>query len=319
MKLKNNNKFFLYVVLIVTVGQFSLASTLRTWGLAELVPYLVCLFLGVKMLKKDGTPFMEALPYDKGMKPLTALFSVLLVFTLSPLSTLLATIGSAIGGDMLTVFQEAIFGRAQSFPEQLFEIAVIPAVFEEMLFRGFFYDGFKRAGSTRCAILFSSLLFGFFHMNIQQIMYAAVLGVVLALLREMSGSMWPGMLMHFVNNGWSTVLMSVPEESVLLKLPIERVTFTGTAGETVYASVMVIVCTALSVLLLYLIAKQEGCTEQLRKFYPLKEGETKEKLFTKPLIIACAILVVFTGLMTLAMLLSKNPAFLQMLSEYAGS
>lgn len=316
MTIKRNNQLFLILLLVFSFGAMVLASILPRWGLAELIPYLVCLIVGVNMLKKDGTPFMEALPYNVGIKPLTALYTVLLVETLVPLSTLLSEIGASLGGDALSLFQNELLGGPRSFMESLFEVAVIPAVFEEMFFRGFFYDGFKRAGSTRRAILLSSVLFGFFHMNLQQIAYAVVLGVVLALLREMTGSMWTGMLFHFVNNGWSTVLMSVPEDSALLRLPIERVTFSGTSSETVYAVVMLVLCTAVSVLLLFLIAKNEGKTEELKKFFPLREGEVKQNIRTGAFTAGCVFLLIGTVLFTITLLLAENPVFAEMLSRF---
>lgn len=153
------------------------------------------------------------LPYNAGLRPLTALLTVVLVFTLTPLSNLLSMLGARIGGDVTSLVAPYLMDPDTSFLESLFTVAFIPAVFEEMFFRGFFYAGFRRARGARFAVILTSVLFGFFHMNIQQIAYASVLGLFLAALRELTGSMWAGMLFHFVNNGWACLQSVVPEDS----------------------------------------------------------------------------------------------------------
>lgn len=300
MTVKRNNRLFLYCMLLVDIGQTALAVPLNKagWGLYALIPYLVCLLIAFLMFKKDGTPFLEAMPYNVVMKPVTAVLCVLLVFALSPLSNALAALGARFGGDALSLAEQVMLTPERSLAEELFEIALIPAVFEEMLFRGFFYAGFKRARGTRCAILLTAVLFGLFHMNLQQIAYAVALGLFIAVIRELTGSMWPGMLFHFVNNGLSVIVSSQPEDSFLLRLPIERVTFTEPGGVPVYDYVMLVICTALAVLILYGIARAEGRTECLKRFFPRAENENRGKLVTTAFVLGCVLLVLGTVLMT---------------------
>ncbi|MEJ7639339.1 MAG: CPBP family intramembrane glutamic endopeptidase [Singulisphaera sp.] len=83
-------------------------------------------------------------------------------------------------------------------------LAVVPAICEEFAFRGFILSGMQRGHSTRSAILLSRLLFGFLHvlMSIfQQLFNATLLGLVLGLLAIRSGSIFPGILFHALNNG----------------------------------------------------------------------------------------------------------------------
>ena len=51
--------------------------------------------------------------------------------------------------------------------KNLFYIAVVPALAEELIFRGFFYHGYRSAGVGK-AIVFSGLCFGLLHMNLNQ-------------------------------------------------------------------------------------------------------------------------------------------------------
>lgn len=86
----------------------------------------------------------------------------------------------------------------------LFFIAVLPGVCEEVTHRGFLLGGFiKRLGVMR-AVFFTSLLFGFMHLNIVQFFYAAILGYIIALAVLATRSLWVGIIMHFMNNGVGT-------------------------------------------------------------------------------------------------------------------
>ncbi len=90
---------------------------------------------------------------------------------------------------------------------QLVLIALLPAVCEEIAFRGFILSGLLRRMSPPTAIIVSGFLFGFFHMNPQQLLTATVLGWVLGIIATRSGNLLPGIVFHFVNNSLA-VLMS---------------------------------------------------------------------------------------------------------------
>jgi sodium transport system permease protein len=87
--------------------------------------------------------------------------------------------------------------------------AAIPAVCEELAFRGFILSGLEHGHRTRSAIFLSALLFGFLHVLLslfQQLFNATLLGVVLGLLAVRSGSILPGIIFHFINNAMAVVL-----------------------------------------------------------------------------------------------------------------
>src|SRR5262249_26128997 len=87
--------------------------------------------------------------------------------------------------------------------------ALIPAVCEELAFRGFILSGLEREHRTRSAILLSALMFGFLHVLLslfQQLFNATLLGIVLGLLAVRSHSILPGILFHCVNNALTVAL-----------------------------------------------------------------------------------------------------------------
>ena len=82
---------------------------------------------------------------------------------------------------------------------QFLALCVMPAVAEELLFRGAF-QGLMRPSGSAAAIFAPALLFGLLHLDLAQGLTAFVCGVFLGWLAERSGSILPGMLLHLVNN-----------------------------------------------------------------------------------------------------------------------
>lgn len=78
-------------------------------------------------------------------------------------------------------------------------LCVIPAILEELFFRGALQGLMRPCGST-AAIFAPALLFALLHMDLAQGITAFVCGVFLGWLTERTGSVLPGMLLHFVNN-----------------------------------------------------------------------------------------------------------------------
>ena len=78
--------------------------------------------------------------------------------------------------------------------------AVVPAVFEELAFRGFILSGFRHVGHKWRAIALSSFLFGITHGMLQQSIMACFSGMVIGYLAVQTGSLLPCILYHVTNN-----------------------------------------------------------------------------------------------------------------------
>lgn len=85
--------------------------------------------------------------------------------------------------------------------------ALTPALAEEFFFRGFTLSAFRERVSPARAILFSSLIFGVFHvingsvLSIERFFPTLMLGLVLGWMAVRTRSLWPGILTHVVHNG----------------------------------------------------------------------------------------------------------------------
>ncbi len=81
----------------------------------------------------------------------------------------------------------------------LLAVALLPAVFEEIIFRGLLLKGMRAFGMVG-AILISGALFALFHQNPAQTIYQFCCGAAFALVALRSGSILPTVLSHFINN-----------------------------------------------------------------------------------------------------------------------
>jgi membrane protease YdiL (CAAX protease family) len=79
-------------------------------------------------------------------------------------------------------------------------MAVFPAVFEELVFRGIIFNGLREKLSPRKAIILCSILFALMHMSIYKTVYQIVLGLMLSIIVYYTGSIVYSMVFHFVNN-----------------------------------------------------------------------------------------------------------------------
>jgi len=87
-------------------------------------------------------------------------------------------------------------------------IALVPAIFEEILFRKVMLNGAKRFG-VAFAIIFTSVMFGLFHQNLQQILGTGLIGLVLAYVTVKTGDIKTSIALHFTNNLFAALLQVI--------------------------------------------------------------------------------------------------------------
>ena len=111
-------------------------------------------------------------------------------------------------------------GHGLSFLMLALIVGVTPAVCEEILFRGYVQTRLKRSWGPMMAIFFSSLLFAIGHMDPIHALGVFPLGVFLGFVCWRSGSIYPAILGHFVNNVVSVVMVVLaPEDKDTLAIP----------------------------------------------------------------------------------------------------
>lgn len=86
-------------------------------------------------------------------------------------------------------------------------IALMPAICEEIFFRGFVLTSFKHNKKSYVgAIIASGILFGVMHMDFIRIIPTSILGMAFAYAVCKTNSIFVSMFMHFLNNGFAVVV-----------------------------------------------------------------------------------------------------------------
>ena len=88
-------------------------------------------------------------------------------------------------------------------------LAVIPSIVEEIMFRFIIYRYLRRHGILFGAVV-SSLLFGLFHFNVLQFVFASLLGLVLVFVYERTGKLGYPIFLHLLNNSLSILMTQLP-------------------------------------------------------------------------------------------------------------
>lgn len=158
-------------------------------GLGAIVLTLVFL-LKVTRLKTKDLRIMLPAPWSPG-------FCLPVFLGVANLANLAGALINRLTGSPAT--SEMLPSGGPELLMQFLALCVMPAIAEELLFRGAF-QGLMRPCGSAAAIFAPALLFGVLHLNRAQGLTAFACGVFLGWLAERSGSILPGMLLHLVNN-----------------------------------------------------------------------------------------------------------------------
>lgn len=283
-----------------------LLDFLCAWSIKRFLPQimdnivlinLICeatiLLPGLLFVVASKEKFSEFMGFRK-MKPGTLLGIIPFTMFTTPLITLLNLISQFFTDnaavDMMTNYNMAEL----SFGQMFFTIAIFAPFCEEAACRGVYYQGYKKSGSAFWAVIFSALLFGLMHMNINQAIYAFAMGIMAALLVEATGSLWSSVLYHGLINGSQVVTMYV----MLKASPetyIEAATESITIDLLVYSvSVYLLiaaVCLPIGWALLVWMGEHEGRSGILRQIW--ESRKEKAGLLSISLILAFVFCFIF--------------------------
>jgi len=143
---------------------------------------------------------------DMRVKPLRGSqigFTVSAALALTFLSVF-ASMLTSIKSGVVTAAPEGYYVSISAVPMPLvwLAIAVVPAIFEELLMRGALFSLYERRG-TLTAILMTSLAFSLLHGYPDSLLPALISGIGYGLLVYVTGSIFAPMIAHLINNTYS--------------------------------------------------------------------------------------------------------------------
>ena len=158
-------------------------------------------------------------------------------------------------------------------------VAVIPAIVEELAIRGVVLQPLRRYGD-KFAILISAIIFSLLHGNMEQIPYTFTAGLLLGYVAVSTGSLWPGIIIHFINNSIAAVIVGASD----------------IFGDTASNITTVVICAVLFVMLFIGIVRYGKLNYKAvfkKGVTTLKTGAKFEAVFLNPLMIIAILIMIF--------------------------
>ena len=168
--------------------------------LGYLLPQLCLAATAVIYFYRSKEPVRALLPACKWYYfPIAIIMQFGLLFPLSELNGLFISLLQKLG------YRESLGAlptlTGWNLLPDVLVIAVLPAIFEETLFRGIISRNLHADGWGAVSVVFTvGAMFSLFHGNPSQTLYQFVCGVCLTLVAVKSGSVYPTMVAHFLNN-----------------------------------------------------------------------------------------------------------------------
>ena len=136
---------------------------------------------------------------------IAAVLGILCVFLFNPIISLWEQLLSLIGYDISGELPMPLDSVGMLILA-IFAVALIPAICEEFLYRGLVLNGLRKYG-VWVSVLTSALLFSLMHMNLQQLPYTFILGVIFGLIVYYTRNIWLSIIMHFLNNATAILII----------------------------------------------------------------------------------------------------------------
>jgi len=230
--------FFLFLALITLIGNAAsslISNTVPeimnegwfTWVFNYGITYLICFPIFILLMRKVPDTYQE-IPLPEARKISIPKFLVITLCSYGIMQVL------NIGGNLISTIIQLLLRIEVSNPlEQIISassvwlniimVVIVAPVMEEYIFRGLLYKKLIGYG-PKVYILFSSLLFMFFHINVYQMLYAFCLGLVFAGLTAYTGTIKYSLAMHmlinFVGSGISVMVLAYGGEVGLIVLSV---------------------------------------------------------------------------------------------------
>lgn len=147
-------------------------------------------------------------------------------------------------------------------------VALLPAIFEEFIFRGIIYNGLRSKGFWFASII-SALMFALIHLSIEQFVFPIVMGLVFALILEKTGSILYTMITHFCNNFIVVLISYIATFTGRDMATLDTTSWLGAVLAIVIAIVAGII---IWVLIKYVLKKQQSTEVNL----PIEDNENQQ-------------------------------------------
>lgn len=181
-------------------------------GLCHLAGLAVAIGVGVTLVHGSEARYRDALAVAPSPPLITVLALVAgfaLAFPMREAMNLLVEVAPGFQVDLATRRELAAAVRIDGWRDALLVplgVVAVPAVFEELLFRGLLLPTLSRRYSDGLGLVLSATLFGAAHLEPLALLYGTAMGLVLGRLVQRTGSVMPAIALHGAFNAAPLVL-----------------------------------------------------------------------------------------------------------------
>ncbi|MBQ9120179.1 MAG: CPBP family intramembrane metalloprotease [Lachnospiraceae bacterium] len=204
-KIEKVNQMFLITVLVSLAASFLPISKLFPSTSARLVFSQVILAAPGAVYLIAGRQNYAKAVHLKKIRLSTFFWLILFTICVMPVMSFVNALSMLFVENSTVVTMSGVTTQ-NSWLLSMLLVAVIPGIFEESVYRGLFYQEYRKAAPVK-GMLLSAFLFGIMHGNLNQFSYAFFMGIIFALVIEATDSILASMLMHFFINGSSITLL----------------------------------------------------------------------------------------------------------------
>lgn len=126
-------------------------------------------------------------------------------------------VGTSSTQDAVALLRES--KDTMSLTLMAFSAVFVAPLAEEVIFRGYLYPVAKSFAGPNAAIFFSALLFAACHGNIPLMLPLFLLGILMALAYEWTGSLWASISIHFFFNGATVATQLAARAGLFPEIP----------------------------------------------------------------------------------------------------
>lgn len=196
------------------------------WGLTTINAIQAILIFGLtpiiylRVTKKQNP--LPLLDLNKSINHKQILFIILYSISAIPAISLLGELNSQIQfPESLSTINEYLRKSSEAYEQiitmllsspsrirlaiNLITIAVIPAITEEILFRGWLQRTLNKRLNTHSAVWIAAVIFSIIHFDFNGFIPRIVLGAGLGYLYATTKSLWSSILAHFINNALAVI------------------------------------------------------------------------------------------------------------------
>lgn len=213
---------------------FSAIATVLFIGLPFLASYLILRKKKISGILPLGTTYNK-----KASTYLVMMFLPLTLISTFIINFVSILVQSLMGINFSSGMENFSVEGVGNFLSMTLFVAIIPALLEEIAIRGVLLQPLRRFGD-KFAIFVSALIFSLLHGNMVQVPYTIVAGIYFGYVAVATGSLWPSIILHFLNNFYSVIVtaadsnLSIGAANILSILLLGVMTIVGVFAFTKY-------------------------------------------------------------------------------------